>query len=204
MNKILELYKYMANNENGFDRFVDEVFDAEIYKRASPQLNIIDLGAFQGEYSFSCLPFAKHVWAVEPDPIPYAKLVEMVEKFDLKDKISTYPFGIYNINGKKNFSATHQGGSAIEEYIRDSHMDIDVLTLNTFMEQEKIDSVDILKIDVESSEKSIFTAPDFKIASQKIKFIIGEPHAGEEVRGPLEAVGYQVDFWPEHTFTAHR
>src|SRR3990167_2479110 len=60
MNNILALYSSLYKSKQ---RFIDEVFESEVYKAATPQLTILDLGAYEGEFSFYCLNFAKKIYA---------------------------------------------------------------------------------------------------------------------------------------------
>jgi len=196
---ILDLYSHL--NQNG-QRFVDEVFVAEIYSRCKPKLTVVDLGAFNGEFAYYCLPFADAVYCVEPDPGPYTKMVEIIEKFKLEDKIFTFPIAISGKDGKRHFNVNGGGGGTLLGQGNDKGLEIDTLTLNSFLKREGLDKVDILKIDVESAEGEIFSAPDFQEAADKIKYIIGEPHTGEQVRPFLENAGFKVNFWPESIFTA--
>src|SRR3989304_6626930 len=91
MSKILELYSELLESKQ---RFLDEVFEQEIYKRACPQLTIIDLGAYEGEFSFYCLNFAKKIYAFEPDPTPFKVLSRRIEKYNLGNKIKIFPIAI--------------------------------------------------------------------------------------------------------------
>ena len=95
MSKILELYAELLDSKQ---RFLDEIFVAEIYKGACPKLTIFDLGAYEGEFSFYCLNFAKKIYAFEPDPTPFAIL---------KKRITAQPSNIPRnlIRGASRFSA---------------------------------------------------------------------------------------------------
>ena len=79
---------------------------------------------------------------------------------------------------------------------------VQVKTLATFMKDEGIDHIDILKIDIENGEDEVFTAPDFKDVASKISFIIGE-HAGSVVSDALRKNGFSFFDYP-HGFTAER
>ena len=206
MSRILELYQELFESKQ---RFLDEVFEQEIYKKASPQLTIIDLGAYEGEFAFYCLNFAKKIYAVEPDPTPYKILQERVAKFDLGNIVKIFPLAIAGKNGKRILYASGAGGSTLladgdTEHDQDKKIVVPALTLKTFMKRNNINKVDILKIDVEVAEKEILAAEDFPEAANKIKFIIGEPHQTyESINKSLTNNGFLVNSYGG-VFTAKR
>ena len=58
------------------------------------------------------------------------------------------------------------------------------------MKDEKIDNVDILKIDIENGETDVFTAEDFtEEVARKINFMIGE-HSNSQVSDTLRKYGF--------------
>lgn len=206
MSKILELYQELFESKQ---RFLDEVFELEIYKKASPQLTIIDLGAYEGEFAFYCLNFAKKIYAVEPDPTPYKVLQERITKFDLSNIIKVFPIAIAGKNGKRVLYASGAGGSTLladgdTEHDSDKKIQVPTLSLKSFMSRNRINNVDILKIDVEAAEKEIFAADNFPQVADKIKFIIGEPHNNyESIRKSLTNNGFLVKSYGG-VFTARR
>src|SRR3990167_4926628 len=96
---ILNLYKNIDQKQ----RFVDEVFSDQIYNPVRPQLTIIDGGAYEGEFSFYCLPFAKIIYAFEPDPRPFKRLDKYVKKFGLQDIIKHSSKALASTNGFRYF-----------------------------------------------------------------------------------------------------
>ncbi len=194
MRKVLELYSRLLEKHNRGARFIDEIFLDEIYKESRPKLTIIDLGAFEGEFSFYCLPFSSKIYAIEPDPRPYVVMKDLINEFELGNIIKTFPIAISGENGGRVLHASGQGGSALlaKGNTFDKPVEVNTLTLNDFLLQEKIDQVDILKIDVESSEGEIFGAPDFPEAATKIKYIIGEDHGGNVFEKMLAPLGFAV------------
>lgn len=193
---ILDLYAELLKDR---ERFIDEVFEAEIYKLACPRLTVVDVGAYRGEFGFYCLPFADKIYCIEPDPHPYASLIEYIKDFGLEDKVSSFPIALSNKNGPRVLYASGYGGSSLqgEDHVSAGNKEIkvDTLTLNSFLTQNGIEFVDILKIDVESSEGEILLADDIEPALARVKLIIGEDHGcGEIVRKVLERNGFEVNF----------
>ncbi|MEK7182981.1 MAG: FkbM family methyltransferase, partial [Patescibacteria group bacterium] len=160
----------------GGARFIDEVFVNEIYKSACPRLTIVDLGAYEGEFSFYCLPFAKDIYAVEPDPTPFSVMNGMVTKYKLEEVVRVFPVAISSETKMGLLHASGGGGSAVANEPDDKTVKVQLYTLNDFLKENSIEHVDILKMDIESSEKDILVAPDIGEALSKIDLIIGEDH----------------------------
>lgn len=180
---ILDLYRSLDTNR----RFVSEVFDAEIYKEVCPQLNIIDAGAYEGEFSFYALLFANKILAYEPDPAPYKVLSKHIKKHNLSDKIKHFDIALSDTNSTAIIANTGDGGSQMA----DSGDGVQVVTqtLATAMRENNMEFVDILKIDIESSEDRVFRAKDFPGVADKINLIIGEHLSG--VSDILTELGFQ-------------
>jgi len=190
MNRILDLYSEILAHHKAGARFVDEVFYDDIYGEVFPKLTIIDLGAFEGEFSFKCLPIAKKIYAVEPEPRPFEEMEKLVKEFELEDKISIFEIAIGGENGTRNMTFTGYGGNA---FSGNEPGPVETKTLATFMKDNEIDHVDILKIDVESAEVEIFKAKDFIYAANRIDTIVGEAHNGvDEMSKLLEPHGFNV------------
>lgn len=184
MSRILNLYSQLLKDK---ERFVDEVFEAEIYKQARPQLIVVDIGAYQGEFGFYCLPFSKKVYAIEPDPKPYAMLKKYIRTFELEDRIVPFPVAIAGKGGVRKLHASGGGGSSLLEPDAESDKQVKVraLTLNEFFKENNLDHINILKIDCEGSEKEILEALDIDLALGKVDLVIGEDHGYETLIGEV-------------------
>jgi len=192
MSNILKLYKMLEDNKA---RFIDEVFEKEIYKPTCPQLTIIDAGAYEGEFSFYSYPFAKKIYAIEPDPRPFEIMKTHVEEFEVGNIILPFNIALAKEDGERNFFNSGYGGSAFKSGA--DTIVVKTQSLANFMKENKIDQVDVLKIDVESAEREIFGAPDFPSVADKIKMIIGEHGDGlPEILLPLgfKLKDYQYGF----------
>jgi len=139
-----------------YGRYVDEVDVARRFINRYSLFSdkcMIDVG---GHHGTSAIPFAKEGWNVhsfEPDTSNRVLLVENVAKTKLQDKIFIYPVALgeesgtlplyrspvsAGISGLLNFHKTHTEAEQVE-----------VTTLNSFLEKENISNVDFLKIDAE-------------------------------------------------------
>ena len=202
MSKILELYKDILESNQ---RFVDEIFVDEIYRSGVPQLTIIDLGAYEGEFSFYCYNFAKKIYAIEPDPRPYAVLEKRIKDYGL-ERLECFPIAISNRTGQGNFHASGYGGSRLLadlEHPGEGNVIVQSMSLADFMGENSIDYVDILKIDIEGGEDEIFNGEEFGKVANKIGTIVGELHPSREIQTSLEKHGFTYETWPTG-FTARR
>jgi FkbM family methyltransferase len=189
MSRILDLYADLLQSK---ERFTEDIFEKDEYTKALPKLTIFDVGAFGGEFSFYCYNFADKIYAFEPDPSPYAALKKRVEKYGM-DKIEIFPLAIAASTGERTFHASGQGGSRL---LTDSEaqppekekIKVKTITLIDFMEEHKIDHIDIFKIDIEGGEDEIIRSVDFKRVVDRIDVIIGE-HLGS-VDAILQAYGF--------------
>jgi FkbM family methyltransferase len=184
MSKILEVYKDCFEN-NG--RFLDETFVEEIYSPAIDKKLIVDIGAYEGEFGYYCYNFAGEIYAIEPDPRPFNVMQKRVKKFEL-DKFRLFNIGISGKSGDRRFHASGYGGSTIQIVQGTDMMTIKTLSLDDFIKENGIKHIDILKIDVESSEGEIFeNTKSFGIIDK----IIGENHGGNKVEQILTDNGFR-------------
>lgn len=205
MSKVLELYKDILESKQ---RFIDEVFEAEIYRSGVPQLTVVDIGAYKGEFSFYCFNFARKIYAIEPDPRPFAILEKRIKDYALGDRIECFPIAISSKKGERILHASGYGGSRLlpesdTEYPEKEKIKVSSMSLPDFMEENKIDYIDILKVDIEGGEDELFNNLKFAKVAHKIGTIVGEIHQGIEIQKSLEKYGFTYEPW-EQGFTAKR
>jgi FkbM family methyltransferase len=153
------------------DRFWQEVFKKNVYNLG---LNIIDVGALAGEFSFWVSPYAKNVYAMEPEKSQYEELEWNIKDYEFKNVIP-FHLAIGKTNGVTKVVGSSRGGYVTDQNTKDPNaQEVELKTLATFIKENNIDYVDILKIDIENGELDVFTADDFNEVSDKIHLIIGE------------------------------
>ena len=193
---LLNLYKDLDPTE----RFVVETFEVQNYNPVRPQLTIIDGGAYQGEFSFYCLPFAKKIYAFEPDPRPFNRMNDLINQHGLGDIIKHYPIALAGTNGYRYLHNSGYGGSVmLGETVTQpgGSVRVETITLAKLFEDEKIKQVDILKLDMEEAEEEVLKIPEFPELSKRIKMIIGEHLRTSE--GLLESLGYKKETYKENS-----
>jgi FkbM family methyltransferase len=181
--KNLQIYKDLYKD----DRFFKEIFISEIYKAVFDKKKdvVIDIGALAGEFSFWIN--GGEVYAIEPEEDSYLELESNIDEFGFN--VKPYKLAIAKENGTRILDTRNgtRGGSTLGGEIGQT---VQTKTLATFMNDNNILNVDILKIDVEGAELEIFNAPDFKEVVDSIKCIIGEHLQG--VSDLLEGYGFKV------------
>ena len=177
------------------DRFIQEVLIGQEYKYLFNYDTVVDLGCNIGTFSLWIYPYAKKIYAVEPNPKAYDLLVKTIADNKL-DKIIPVKIAITGSDGDRfliNTDDEHKDYGSGE--INDKEgVKVKGMQLNTFMAEYKIDYIDLLKVDIEKSEKELFESEGFKNVASKIGTIIGEYH-NEDIKNfsssSLSNVGFK-------------
>ncbi|NND76953.1 MAG: FkbM family methyltransferase [Flavobacteriales bacterium] len=156
---------------------------------------VFDVGANTGLYSLAVKakdPSAT-VYAFEPHPINLERLDRNVQLNDLKG-ISTVGMAVGALNKVINFTIPSNDqisdtSSAIDEFSKNSYrgeikwkqIQVKQTTLDDFLIERSIDLVNLIKIDVEGYELSVFDGAKKTIESSK-PFILVESFLDKEKR----------------------
>lgn len=170
---------YAANPK---ERFFKELFEKEEYK---PVLErncqvVLDIGALAGEFDAYIYDKAGIIYAIEPNPPYFEELNSNVHEFGLT-KVIPCQLAIAGHDGEILFSSGGaRGGNRITDAEGEDVITVPCLTLASFMKKYHITHVNVLKIDIENGEDTVFRAPDFLEVINKIDYIIGE-HINSEI-----------------------
>lgn len=180
IDKLLEKYKNIEG-----ERFFAELYNKEEYKVTREVYDVVlDIGACAGEFSAYIYDWSKTIYAIEPHSGHYKELEDNIKEFELS-KIKPFKLALSNQNGVGKLvlgdRGSHKLGIAGEE--------IETKTLATFIKDNNIEHIDLLKIDIENGENDVFNSEDFKEIVDRIDFIIGEHLDG--VRILLEGYGFK-------------
>ncbi len=163
--------------EGGDIAILKEIFVDDQYLQsniANPKI-ILDLGSNVG-YSviYFKLRYPKSIiYAFEPDPATFTKLVSNIEQFDnviainkaLSDNCGILDFYVY--------LGSSMSSSTIKRTDKQTRISVQALSLDSFLSEYGIGIVDLLKFDVEGHEYRIFSKFD---NIDKISNYVGELH----------------------------
>ena len=192
--------KYFVNDIGIYaedDRFIQEVLVKGEYKYLFDYDTVVDLGANVGTFSIYIYPYSKQIFSVEPNPEAYKLLKNTVEVNNL-NKITTIECAITGSNGErffKDYNDEHkQYGSGV---INDTEgIKVKGMAIDTFMVENKIDYIDLLKVDIEGCELEFFESKGFQSVVNRIGTIIGEYHNGgiqNRIMGLLNGAGFKFN-----------
>jgi len=163
-----------------FQIFIDEQFDIDIEEKnsSSPQI-IIDAGANIGLFAIKMknqFPDSKII-CIEPDIENFQILEKNLSNYD---NIFLENSGLWNKDTKlKVYDKYNAGkwGMIVEEDLNTGN--INAISVNSLLKKYSIDYIDCFKIDIETSEKQVFSE-DYLEWLPKVKMLIIELHDNME------------------------
>ena len=191
--------KIIAHSLSNIDRVATsnkKINDDFVYSYSDPiygifSLNLknwvmIDIGANVGTYSLACTAAgAKKIYSIEPGNT-FEKLNNNVKLNNLEKIISTFNFGIANFEGNMRWyeELSNIGNAHLVKDITDidlsktntllnnKFMEVKVKKLTSFIKENNINKIDLIKIDVEGMENEILESIEEIIKFQKPIFLI--------------------------------
>ena len=120
--------------------------------RVNYQLNensiVLDLGGYEGTWTQKIFDkYQCNIHVFEPIPSLYENLVE---KFKNNDKVKVYNFGISDEDKEISISLLNDGSSFYLE--SENKVSTKVISLINFLNENQIESVDLIKINIEGDE----------------------------------------------------
>lgn len=139
------------------DIVIREIWEENVYEVNDGRFNlggvVIDIGANIGSFSIFAAHHGAHVYAIEPEPHNADALRKNISLNNMQDLITVSEVGISNFVGTAVIS-DRGGGATIKDSVTDGSI-INITTLDKYIDDHNIKSVDVLKIDVEGSETEI-------------------------------------------------
>lgn len=172
-----------------------EIFENDVYNPHTNKkdLVVVDMGANVGLASLYFKDMAKKIYAIEPCPETFKCLEENTKMYPNIERFN------YAISVDDNVKQKFSGDSL---FAKDGNpIEVDTMTFGTFLKQNKIKHIDVLKIDVEGWEYVIFSEPSFRKNIDKIDIIVGESHYAPHINPSfipviLDELGFKVEFDP--------
>lgn len=180
-----------------YDIFLDHQYNVSV---KNPKV-IIDCGANIGLFTVlmkNKYPESKII-AIEPDG---ENFVELKKNGSQYSDVFFENYGIWNTDTKLKVSDKYNRGKwgvVVEENLVNGN--VDSISITTLVKKYNIDIIDILKIDIESSEKQLFSN-NYETWLPKVKKIVIELHDGHEEdcsRTFFEAIHKTIPRYKLHT-----
>ena len=218
-DQLRALFYYGSLENNFIGAQMVDIYHDRIYQQFFPILKegtlVIDIGANIGLVSMHLSHFFERVIALEPISSHFDALTRNLASNNITN-VTPLKKAIYIKDDK-----LPMGGPEGNRTMRSLHMavwdngqareTVEAITLETLFKEQKIEHVDLLKIDVEGSETEILCSSSFKNVAPKIDTIIGETHkwSGRHPQQLLDALksnGFTVAFMPhdDEIFVARR
>ncbi len=181
------------------DYLIGEKFWLQKYLQDKNKPVILDVGANIGNYSLNVLESNKNasIFAFEPHPLTFKKLIANIQSKNFK----AYNYGVgdseehielYDYDNKDGSSHA----SLYKDVIKDLHKGnpishfVEIIKLDDFLLKEKINSIDLLKIDTEGNEFKVLKGCIEHLKNKKIKAI----HMEFNEMNIVSKVSFK-DFW---------
>ena len=171
---------------------VDWGSEALLYALMPQGCTFLDVGANIGYYSLYMLPKAGKTYAFEPDPRMRATLALV-----LKDRksVEIVPSAVGHADGKATFTMESAGevSHLADDRTSDSsqNIEVDVITLDSFVAERYIDNVGAIKIDVEGFDYFVLAGGTSIMESQR-PVILTEAKPEDRLFDLIDAAQYGV------------
>lgn len=151
--KILKFYRLKILKDSFFleaDRWFRDNGDYTL--RIDYPLNsnsvILDVGAYKGEWAELIIKrYNPHIYVFEPVPSFYENLVK---KFENNPKIKLFNVGLADRDSLEMISLSQDGSSIY--HLNRHQVQIRLIDIKKFLEEEQILSIDLIKINIEGGE----------------------------------------------------
>lgn len=144
---------------------------------AKPGMTLVDAGANVGYYTLIAarlVGVTGRIYAFEPDPLNYSYLVRNVEANGCSGVI-TVPKALSSTTGRTKFIRDARGAEGFVTSAGDVQYTLEVptVTLDDFFSAEGWPGVDIMKMDIEGSEKSALEGmPELSRRNPQLRLIL--------------------------------
>lgn len=185
--------------------FIDQHYPMEYVRR--PVRTLFDIGANMGLFSLSCAEQfgeeLRHVVAVEPSTKTFRRLRRNFARNPVQAKVSLVneAVGAAPGQGVLRVGQAHYSSSLEPTKVRTPRGTevVNVTTLDELMQRYAIDSVDLVKIDVEGSELAVLEGAHQLLRTARTLFI--EAHRGfcgrSDVERKVGPFGFELVPWED-------
>jgi FkbM family methyltransferase len=138
---------------------------------------VLDIGANIGIVTQYMRPYCHKLYAIEPASEHFEALKKNKE-FNHWDNVELFNLAIADKNGKMRLN-TLSNNRTCHSLALDYHQgeeEVETMRIDTFLEKNKIEKVDFVKMDIEGAEEAVLRGEGFRKAMDKISAIEIEFH----------------------------
>ena len=155
---------------------------------------VIDAGSNIGLATQYFYDHCKQVYSIEPSPEHFEALKKNKEVNDWT-KVKLYNAALANHDGEAKLyinGGNRTANSITNNYGRED-VKVKTITIETIVKENKIETIDFLKMDIEGAEDQVLESPGFAEVAPKIKAMIVEYHNGgwERLHELVTNMGFQ-------------
>lgn len=177
--------------------YIDKVFDT--YFLGKENLTVVDVGANIGLTTQYFSKYANKVVSVEPTKDHFECLTTLIKENSL-DNVQGVNKAVGVKNGKQHLyhskNVTMNSLSPLTDDTGEKE-DVEVITMDKLFEEQKLETVDFMKVDIEGAEVDVISGENFAMVAERIKNLTVEYHTwsnrnpGQLVQA-LESYGFKV------------
>jgi FkbM family methyltransferase len=196
--------------ENNFwGHIFEEVYKSNLYQPYIPTnkagKSVLDVGGNVGITSYFFHDKFEKVYTIEPSANHFAT-IEMMLKYNNITNVYPFKFALSNTDGKSPFYQYPDNLTMNSLYPNlqpnSTKDEVELKRLDTFFKEQKIEHLDLMKIDCEGVEYEILCGDSFADVADKIDCVIGEVHTfsgrnPNQIKDALEDKGFKFK-WHEH------
>ena len=182
--QLRSLFYYGSINENWLGHQMAEILRDQIYKPYLPLTKentlALDIGGNIGLVSIYFSPYFERIIALEPSSLHFDAFNRNMASNNVTN-VKPIQKALYIKEGKYPF-----GGPLNNRTMRSLHMStwenkkpdetVETITLDKLFEEEKIEHVDLMKLDIEGTETEVLSGEGFQKVASKIDIVVGESH----------------------------
>lgn len=179
-----------------------QIFLRRVYRVEASDRIILDIGANVGLFTLYAArqaPAAR-VFAVEPFPATFERLLEMVREHQLTERITCLNYALTAMGGIRlmdNQPLPSQQRALVAAGRRVSGIEVQSTTLCELLREQALNHVDLLKMDIEGGEYEVLlsTSPDVLRMIRRIAVEYhgdSPPHSKLQILDRLRQAGFEV------------
>ena len=173
------------------------------YFEGKKDLRCIDFGANVGLVSLYMAQFSKELYCVEPTPIHFKLLKELLDANCGECNVHYYDTALNGLNEPVYFRVNQSTENKIATVNDATTIKVHGVTLSSFLQASNAEKeiIDFVKVDVEGAEIKIFTEEEIAKTKGKVKTFFIEVHPAynggmdenrEEIKRRFIKCGYKV------------